>query len=55
MNVASSKTLEKSQRLRDPMCRSGEDSATPPASSATDTAAMQPVARRRIRTVIRAS
>src|SRR5271170_7006932 len=53
MNVASSNTLEKSQRLRDPMCRSTYDSAIPATSSATDTAATQPVAHRRIRTVIR--
>ena len=54
MNVASSKTSEKSQRLRGPICRSTYDSATPPASSATDTVATQPTAQR-IRTVIRAS
>ena len=54
MNVASSNTLEKFQRLRDPMCRSIYDSAIPAASSAPDTAATQPVAHRRIRAVIRA-
>src|SRR3984885_8961565 len=55
MNVASSNTSEKFQRLRDPMCRSTYDSAIPAASSAPDTAATQPVARRRIRAVIRAA
>ena len=53
-NVASSNTSEKSQRLRGPMCRSAYDSAIPATSSATDTAATQPVAHRRIRTVISA-
>src|SRR5580700_10470033 len=52
MNVASSNTSEKSQRLRDPMRRSTYDSAIPATSSATDTAATQPVAQRRIRAVI---
>ena len=50
-NVASSNTLEKSQRLRDPMCRSTYDTTIPATSSATDTAATQPVAQRRIRAV----
>jgi len=54
MNVASSNTSEKSQRLRVPMCRSTYDSAIPPTSSTTDTAATQPVVQRRIRIVIRA-
>src|SRR5580704_10943818 len=52
MSVASSNTSEKSQRLRGPMCRSAYDSAIPATSSATDTAATQPVAHRRIRAVI---
>ena len=54
MNVTSSKTLEKSQPLVGTRCRSTYDSATPPASSPTDTPATQQVAHRRIRTVIRA-
>src|SRR5580704_971387 len=53
MNVASSNTSEKSQRLRDPMCRSVYDSAIPDTSRTADTAATQPVAGRRIRNVIR--
>src|ERR1700722_11067857 len=50
-NVASSNTLEKSQRLRDPMCRPAYDRAIPATSSVTDTAATAPVAHRRIRAV----
>lgn len=51
-NVASSNTFEKSQRLRDPMCRPTYDSAIPATSSPPDTAATQPAAHRRIRAVI---
>src|SRR5689334_3618510 len=54
MNVASSKTEEKSQPLAGTRCRSRYDSAIAPASSATDTDATQPVAHGRARTVVRA-
>ena len=54
MNVASSNTLEKSQRLKGPMCRPTYDSAIPATSSTPETAATQPAAQRRILTVIRA-
>jgi hypothetical protein len=53
MNVASSTTEPKSQPLAGTICRSAYDSAIAPASSTTDAAATQPVAQRRIRTVIR--
>jgi hypothetical protein len=54
MKETSSKTEEKSQPLAGTRCRSAQDSATPPASSTTDTAATQPVTHRSIRTIIRA-
>src|ERR1700722_6718959 len=46
MNVASSNTSEKVQRLRDPMCRSAYDSAIPATSRTADTAATPPVDQR---------
>jgi hypothetical protein len=55
MNEASSKTEEKSQPLTGTRCRSAYANAMPTASSATDTAATQPVTQRRIRAVIRAA